>query len=78
MPIILVPWEAEIRNIMVRGQPRQIVCENQLKNNQSKMDWRCDSRGRVLALQAGNRGFQSLSYQKKKKKKKSGDRQASH
>jgi hypothetical protein len=24
---ILVTWEAEIRRIVVRGQPRQIVCE---------------------------------------------------
>jgi hypothetical protein len=26
-PVILATWEAEIRNIMVHSQPRQIVCE---------------------------------------------------
>jgi hypothetical protein len=27
MPIILGMWEAEVRRIMVRGKPRQIVLE---------------------------------------------------
>jgi hypothetical protein len=27
MPIILATWEAEIRRMVVPGQPRQIVCE---------------------------------------------------
>jgi hypothetical protein len=27
MPVILTTWEAEIRRIVVQGQPRQIVCE---------------------------------------------------
>jgi hypothetical protein len=26
-PVILATWEAEIRRITVRGQPRQIVCK---------------------------------------------------
>jgi hypothetical protein len=38
-PVILATWEAEIRRIMVQGQPRQIVHEtSSLKNNQRKMD----------------------------------------
>jgi hypothetical protein len=27
MPVTLATWEAEIRRIMVQGQPRQIVLE---------------------------------------------------
>jgi hypothetical protein len=27
LTIILATWEAEIQQIVVRGQPRQIVCE---------------------------------------------------
>jgi hypothetical protein len=52
MPVILAIWEAEIRRIMVPGQPRQIVLKNShLINNQSKLDWRCGSSGRMPALQ---------------------------
>jgi hypothetical protein len=32
VPIILATWEAEIRRIMVRGQPRQIVLDTSLLN----------------------------------------------
>jgi hypothetical protein len=28
MPVIIVIWEAEIRRIIVRSHPRQIVCES--------------------------------------------------
>jgi hypothetical protein len=43
-PVILGTWEAEIRRIMVPGQPGQIVHETlSPKNNQIKMDWRCGS-----------------------------------
>jgi hypothetical protein len=44
--------EAEIRGIVVQGQPRQIVEETHLQNNQSKMDWRHVSSGRAPALQS--------------------------
>jgi hypothetical protein len=27
MPLILTAWEAEVRRLVVRGQPRQKVCE---------------------------------------------------
>jgi hypothetical protein len=53
--------EAEIRRIVIRGQPRQKV----LQNNQSKMDWRCGPSGKVPTLQ----GVQTLVASKKKKKK---------
>jgi hypothetical protein len=43
-PAIPATWAAEIWRITVRGQPRQIVLKTpHLQNNQSKMDWRCDS-----------------------------------
>jgi hypothetical protein len=47
---ILATWEAEIGRITVRGQPRQIVQEAHLQNNQSKMDWRRGSSSRAPAL----------------------------
>jgi hypothetical protein len=37
-PIILATWEVEIRRTEVQGQPRQIVHEPHLQNNQGKMD----------------------------------------
>jgi hypothetical protein len=42
MPVIPDTWEAEIRRIVVSGQPGQIVHERAhlQKYNQSKMDWR--------------------------------------
>jgi hypothetical protein len=44
MLVILAPWEAEIRRIVVQGQLRQRVHKTPIsKNNQSKMDWRCSS-----------------------------------
>jgi hypothetical protein len=49
--IIPATWEAEIRSIMVQGQPGQIVHKPSSQNNQSKMDWRCGSSSRVPALQ---------------------------
>jgi hypothetical protein len=36
MPIILVTQEAEIRRIVVRSQPEQIVCENLSQKNPTK------------------------------------------
>jgi hypothetical protein len=53
--------EAEIRRIVIRGQPRQKV----LQNNQSKMDWRCGPSGKVPTLQ----GVQTLVASKKERKK---------
>jgi hypothetical protein len=41
MPVILTAWESEIWRIAAQGQLRQIVRDPHLKNNQSKMDWRC-------------------------------------
>jgi hypothetical protein len=40
--VIPATWEAEIRRIMVLGEPGQIVQETpHLQNNQCKMDWKC-------------------------------------
>jgi hypothetical protein len=40
MPVILAPWEAEIRRIAVQGQLRQIVHETLSQNVQhKKKDW---------------------------------------
>jgi hypothetical protein len=53
-PVILASWESEIGRIMIQGQLRQIVHETppaNLQNNQSKMDWRCGSSGRMPTLQ---------------------------
>jgi hypothetical protein len=39
MPVILATWEAEVRKIMVCGQPEQRVYKiPSPKNNQSKKD----------------------------------------
>jgi hypothetical protein len=43
--------------------------EPHLQNNQSKIDWRCDSRGRVPALQGQNPKFKPQVHLKKKIKK---------
>jgi hypothetical protein len=65
MPIILATWEAEIRRIMVQGQPGQIFLETpHLQNNQSRMDWRCGSSSRTPALQAQSPEFKSQSHKK--------------
>jgi hypothetical protein len=37
MPVILSIWEAEIRRIMVPGQPRQKVCETHLIKKKKKL-----------------------------------------
>jgi hypothetical protein len=72
-PIILVTWEAENRNIAVRGQPRQIVCKNcpHLQNNQSKMDWKYISSSRLPALQEQSSKFKPQFHQKGKRKRNS-------
>jgi hypothetical protein len=67
-----------MRMIVVWGQPRQIVWETYLQNNQSKMDCRCGSSGRVPALQVYKCRCEVLSSnschtkknQKQQKKKK--------
>jgi hypothetical protein len=46
MPVILAIWKADIRRIVVQGQPGQIV-RFPLQNNQNKMYWRCDSSDRM-------------------------------
>jgi hypothetical protein len=46
MLVILATQEAEIRRVVVQCQP-----EPHLQNNQSKIDWRCDSSSRAPALQ---------------------------
>jgi hypothetical protein len=62
-------WEAKIRRISIWGQPREIVWETPLQNNKSKMDWRCGSSGRALALQAQNRVQMPVPQNKKQKLK---------
>jgi hypothetical protein len=65
MPVTLATWEAEIRKIVVSGQPRQIVRETpilkkkkrererlHLQNYQSKMAWRCGTSSKAPALQS--------------------------
>jgi hypothetical protein len=65
-PIILGTWEAEIRRSKVWGQPGQKVHEIPcLQNNQSKIDWRCDSSGRAPALQVWRPAFKPQSHQNK-------------
>jgi hypothetical protein len=44
MPVILAPWEAEIRRIRFKAR-------SHLQNNQSKMDWKCGS-GLLCKLEA--------------------------
>jgi hypothetical protein len=42
--MVLATWEAEIRRIMVQGQPGQIVHETTLiSKNLNKMGWKCSS-----------------------------------
>jgi hypothetical protein len=67
MPVILATWKAEIR-ISVKKPAQTInVQDPHLQNNQSKMGWRCDLRGRMPALQSPE--FKPQSYQKTKTKK---------
>jgi hypothetical protein len=64
----------EICRIAVQGQPGQIVLETappphtHLQNNQSKLDWRHGSSGRVPSLQAQSTEFKPQSHQKKEEK----------
>jgi hypothetical protein len=30
MPAILATWDAEIRKITIKGQPRQVICETSI------------------------------------------------
>jgi hypothetical protein len=64
MPVILAAWEAGIRRMAVPGQQGQIVYEAHFQNNQSKMDWRCGSRSRALALQVQSPEFKAQSQKK--------------
>jgi hypothetical protein len=49
-----------MRRIMVQGQSGEIVWETPIsKNNQSKIDWRCGSSGRMPALQARSPEFKN-------------------
>jgi hypothetical protein len=51
MSVVLVTWEVEIRKMMVRDQPRLMVHEiPHLQNNQSKINWTCDSSSRAPVL----------------------------
>jgi hypothetical protein len=43
MSVILATWEAEIKRIIVQGQPGKQISIPHLQNNQSKMDWRYGS-----------------------------------
>jgi hypothetical protein len=48
MPVILAIWKTEIRRIAIQVQPRKIILKTpHLQINQSKIDWRCGSSGRV-------------------------------
>jgi hypothetical protein len=50
--VIIATWEAEIRRIIVRGQPMQIVPKHPIsKITKVKLDWQCSSISRVPALQ---------------------------
>jgi hypothetical protein len=51
---------------MVQGQPKQIALKTPSPNNQSKMDWRSDSRGGAPALQVQSPEFKLQSHTKKK------------
>jgi hypothetical protein len=62
MPIILATQEAEIRRIMVRSQPRQIVCETLSQKTLHK--------NRAGGVAQGEGPESSPSTEKKKKKLK--------
>jgi hypothetical protein len=47
MPVILATQEAEIRRIMIRSQPRQIVCETLSQKPIAKKGWWSRSRYRL-------------------------------
>jgi hypothetical protein len=67
MPVILATWGAEIRKIMVWGQPGQMVLDTTIsKITRAKIDWGYGSNCRVLALQASNPEFKPQAHQKKK------------
>jgi hypothetical protein len=65
MPVILDIWEAEIQKLSNEASPgKQLVRPSPLphiQNNQSKMEWRCGSRGKIPALSSNP----SSTYQEK-------------
>jgi hypothetical protein len=69
MPVILATWKAEIWPIThsKRAQTNSSYRPHLSKNTQSKMDWRCVSIGKELALQVRGLEFK-LQFHKKKKK----------
>jgi hypothetical protein len=70
MPIILITWEAEIRRIVVPGQPQENSSQDPIsKSNQRKMDWKCVSSCRAPALQVQSPEFKSKSHKKRIKVK---------
>jgi hypothetical protein len=60
----LATWEAEIRRIADRGQPRQVVHETHLQSNQSKMNWTSGSSSTAPALQVQSSEFKPQAYEK--------------
>jgi hypothetical protein len=56
-------WEAEIRKMAVWSQLGQIVPVIPISKNQSKMDWRSGSSGRV---QAQSIEFKTQAHKRKK------------
>jgi hypothetical protein len=48
-----------------RPAPANNLQDPYFQNNQSKMDWRCGSRGRAPALQTQSPDFKTQTHQKK-------------
>jgi hypothetical protein len=71
MPIIPGTWKAEIRRIVVQGQPLKTVNETPISKITIENGLEVGLRGKVPAWQAQIPKFKSQSHQKKKKKKKS-------
>jgi hypothetical protein len=70
IPVISAIWEAWMEGSRLEARPAKQFTRPSLQNNQSKMDWKCDSSSRAPVLQVHSPEFQLKSHQNKKKKKK--------
>jgi hypothetical protein len=70
MPVILAIWEDKIRRIRLRPARANSLRDPLLQNNDSKMDSKCGSSGKVLALQVRSSECKPQNHKNKQNKTK--------